>query len=352
MRTHSLPRKSFAAALLAAFAFGGVPAAADELQTKAATLFQPLPATPPALTGNPATPARVALGRDLYFDRRLSKSQEMNCNSCHDVGLGGADLQRTSVGHQWRRGDRNAPTTFNAAFNFVQFWDGRAKDLVEQAGGPMQNPVEMASTPVSVVAALKNIPGYLPRFRAAFPNEADPISFGNVTRAIAVFEATLTTPDAPFDRYLRGDAKALDAAQTSGLRTFIDKGCATCHRGINIGGAMYAKFGLVRAPDGTIRPDADKGRLAISKSPADEFVYKVPTLRNIALTAPYFHSGEVRDLHLAVKIMGAAQLGQELDAADVDNIVAFLGALTGRPPRVEYPQLPPSGPDTPTPSYP
>lgn len=327
-------------------------AVADELQTRAAALFKPIPAQPPGLAKNAVTRTRVALGKDLYFDRRLSQSQEMSCNSCHDVGMGGADLQRTSLGHKWQRGGRNAPTTFNAAFNFVQFWDGRAKDLAEQAGGPMQNPVEMANTPAAAVATLKSIPGYLPKFRAAFPADKDPITFDNITVAIAAFEATLITPDAPFDKYLRGDANALSAEQKNGLRVFIDSGCASCHRGVNVGGDMYAKFGLVRAPDGNIRPDNDKGRLAISKSPADEFVYKVPTLRNINLTAPYFHSGEVRDLRQAVTIMGEAQLGKGLTAAQVDSIVAFLGALTGTHPQITYPVLPPSAANTPTPPYP
>ncbi|SFS17233.1 cytochrome c peroxidase [Dyella sp. OK004] len=334
---------------MAAFSAG---AQADELQARANALFKPIPAQPPALPGNQATAARVALGKALYFDRRLSKSQQISCNSCHDVGTGGADQQRTSIGHNWQRGPRNSPTTFNAAYNFVQFWDGRAKDLAEQAGGPMQNPLEMANTPDAVVATLKSIPDYLPRFKAAFPGTADPITLDNATSAIAVFEATLVTPNAPFDKYLRGDANALTHEQKEGLRTFMDKGCIACHRGVNIGGEMYAKFGLIKAPGSDIRPAADKGRFAISKSSGDEFVYKVPTLRNITLTAPYFHSGQVRDLGEAVKIMGEAQLGQKLSDTDVNNIVLFLGSLTGAQPKVDYPVLPPSGPDTPAPPYP
>lgn len=325
---------------------------ADELQARANALFKPIPAQPPTLPGNQATAARVSLGRALYFDKRLSKSQQISCNSCHDIGTGGADQQRTSIGHHWQRGVRNSPTTFNSVFNFVQFWDGRAKDLAEQAGGPLVNPVEMANTSPEVVATLKSIPGYLPRFKAAFPGEADPITIDNATSAIDVFEATLITPNAPFDKYLRGDASALTVGQKEGLRTFMDKGCIACHRGVNVGGEMYAKFGLIKAPGSDIRPDADKGRLAISKSSGDEFVYKVPTLRNIALTAPYFHSGQVRDLGEAAKIMGEAQLGQKLSDADVNNIVLFLGTLTGAQPKVDYPILPPSGSDTPAPPYP
>ncbi|MFC4763655.1 cytochrome-c peroxidase [Dyella koreensis] len=340
---------AFAALATLAFSAG---AQADELQARANALFKPIPAQAPALPGNQATAARVALGKALYFDRRLSKSQQISCNSCHSIGAGGADQQRTSIGHHWQRGVRNSPTTFNSAFNFVQFWDGRAKDLTEQAGGPMQNPVEMANTPAAVVATLKSIPGYLPRFKAAFPGEADPITFDNTTKAIAVFEATLTTPNAPFDKFLRGDANALTAAQKEGLRTFMDKGCIACHRGVNAGGEMYAKFGLVKAPGKEIRPDADKGRQAVSKSPDDAFVYKVPTLRNIVLTAPYFHSGKVRDLGEAVRIMGETQLGQALSDADVSSIVMFLGSLTGDQPKVSYPELPPSGPATPAPDYP
>jgi cytochrome c peroxidase len=240
----------------------------------------------------------------------------------------------------------------NSVFNFVQFWDGRAKDLADQAAGPIQNPVEMASSKTKVVDTLKHIPGYAPMFQSAFPEDKDPITFDNVTQAIAAYEATLITPNAPFDRYLKGDANALNADQKAGLQLFINDGCAACHNGVGVGGAMYAKFGVVSDPDPQLRPASDKGREDITKSPADEYVYKVPSLRNITLTGPYFHTGKVSDLHQAVAIMGKVQLGQTLPPADIDKIVDFLGSLTGDQPKVVYPSLPPSTPDTPKPPYP
>ncbi len=200
--------------------------AAGSLMSTAQGLFKPIPLTPPALPGNVATPAKLALGKMLYFDPRLSASHAISCNSCHNVGLGGVDAEETSIGHRWQRGGRNAPTVLNAVFNTAQFWDGRAKDLEEQAGGPMLNPVEMASPRAHVAEQLAGIPGYVSAFKRAFPNEADPVTLQNAQKAIAVFEATLITPNAPFDRFLRGDAGALNATQTEGLRLFVAKGGA------------------------------------------------------------------------------------------------------------------------------
>ena len=327
-----------------------VPALAqDPLMARAKEQFQPIPATPPALPGNPASPAKVELGKMLYFDPRLSASHAISCASCHNIGLGGADAEPTSIGHRWQHGGRNAPTVLNAVFNTAQFWDGRAKDLEEQAGGPMVNPVEMASPPAHVAEQLKNIPGYRAVFAAAFPGEADPVTLANTQKAIAVFEATLITPNAPFDRFLKGDASALSAEQKQGLALFMDKGCAACHNGINVGGGMYAPFGVVEKPGADLLPPTDKGRFMVTKTPGDEYVFKVPTLRNIALTAPYFHTGQAWDLRQAVAIMGASQLGIQLTAEETDKVTAFLGALTGEQPQVVYPILPPSGAGTPQP---
>jgi cytochrome c peroxidase len=322
---------------------------ADALLGRAQSLFQPIPAAPPALTGNAATVAKVTLGRMLFFDPRLSASHAISCNSCHNVGLGGVDAEEKSIGHNWQRGGRNAPTVFNAVFNTAQFWDGRAKDLEEQAGGPMVNPVEMASPKQHVQEQLAAIPGYVTAFRAAFPGEPDPVTLANAQKAIAVFEATLITPNAPFDRFLRGETSALSAAQKHGLQLFIDKGCAACHNGVNVGGGMYAPFGVVERPGAELLPPDDKGRFAVTKTVSDEYVFRVPSLRNIALTAPYFHTGRSWDLKQAVAVMGASQLGMQLSAGDTDAIVAFLGTLTGEVPRVLYPLLPPSVAATPRP---
>ena len=320
-----------------------------DLMKKAQGLFKPIPAKAPALPGNPATPAKVALGKMLYFEPRLSESHAISCNSCHMIGMGGVDLQETSIGHGWQRGGRNAPTVYNAVFDVAQFWDGRAKDLEQQAGGPLVNPVEMGTTEAHVVEQLKAIPGYGAAFAKAFPDAADPLTFDHVRQAIAVFEATLVTPNALFDRYLAGDDKALVADQKEGLALFIDKGCTTCHNGINVGGGMYAPFGVVERPGADVLPPGDKGRFAVTKTVSDEYVFRVPGLRNIVLTPPYFHSGKVWDLRQAVAIMGSSQLGAQLTDAEVDKITTFLGALNGEQPSVTLPILPPSVATTPRP---
>ena len=328
----------------------GTPALAiDDLMTAAQARFKPIPSAAPVLPDNAATPAKVELGKMLYFDPRLSASHSISCNSCHNIGLGGVDVQETSIGHRWQRGGRNAPTVFNAVFNTVQFWDGRARDLEAQAGGPVVNPVEMASPTAHVAEQLAATPGYVVAFRSAFPSEATPVTLANVQKAIAVFEATLITPNARFDKYLKGDANALTAKENSGLKLFMDKGCAACHNGINVGGGMYAPFGVVERPDASVLPPNDKGRFMVTKSPGDEYVFKVPTLRNIALTAPYFHTGKAWDLRQAVGVMGTSQLGAQLTAEEIDTIVAFLDTLTGEQPRITYPILPPSVALTPQP---
>lgn len=323
--------------------------AQDDLMSRARQQFKPIPTTPPELPGNKATDAKVELGRMLYFDPRLSASHTISCNSCHNIGLGGADAEPTSIGHRWQHGGRNSPTVYNAVFNTAQFWDGRAKDLEQQAGGPMVNPVEMASPAAHVAEQLKGIPGYHDAFARAFPGEPDPLSLGNAQKAIAVFEATLITPHAPFDRFLEGDANALSPVQKTGLAVFMDKGCSACHSGINIGGGMYAPFGVVENPGASFLPPADKGRFMVTKTPSDEYVFKVPTLRNIALTAPYFHTGQAWDLRQAVAVMGASQLGIKLTDDEIGNITAFLDSLTGEQPTVIYPALPPSVATTPRP---
>ncbi len=330
-----------------ASAVGATPAAgaasvAEPLMARARTLFKPIPAAAPALPGNDATPAKLALGKMLFFDPRLSASHAISCASCHNIGLGGADNEPTSIGHHWQRGGRNAPTVLNAVFNTAQFWDGRAADLQAQAGGPMVNPVEMASPQAHVTEQLQGIPGYRDAFARAFPGETDAITLTNVEKAIAVFEAGLLTPDSPFDRYLKGDGSALTAAQKQGLQLFIDKGCAACHSGVNVGGGLYARFGVVASPGAVMRPPGDKGRSVVTGLTGDDYSFKAPTLRNIALTAPYFHTGSVWDLRQAVDVMGASQLGDKLTASELDSITTFLGSLTGVQPSLVLPILPPS----------
>lgn len=317
-------------------------AAADKLMEDARAVFKPIPLNPPKLENNEATPEKLALGTMLYFDPRLSASHAISCASCHAIGLGGADNESTSIGHRWQHGGRNAPTVFNAAYNLAQFWDGRAKDLYEQAGGPMVNPVEMASPQEHIVEQLKSLPAYNAYFAKAYPGQADPITRDNVQKAIAVFEATLITPNAPFDKYLRGDNNAINAQQKAGLQLFMDKGCSTCHNGVNMGGGMYSKFGVQSSPGDKILPPADVGRFTVTKDEADRYSFKVPTLRNVALTAPYFHSGQVWDLNEAITVMGKTQLGTDLTPDETAKIAAFLETLTGDTPRVFLPALPPS----------
>lgn len=339
-------------ALVSAFVAGLVPAAAqaETLQEKVAQYFQPIPSVVPAVKDNAITRPKIDLGRALFFDPRLSASGVFSCNFCHNVGTGGDDNLETSIGHGWQKGGRNAPTVFNAVLNVAQFWDGRAEDLKAQAKGPVQAGVEMANTPAQVVTTLKSMPAYVTWFKDAFPGEADPVTFDNMAKAIEAFEATLITPASPFDQFLEGNENALNAEQKAGLELFVDKGCASCHSGVNVGGQDYFPFGVVEKPGADVLPPGDEGRFAVTKTADDEYVFRAAPLRNIALTAPYFHSGKVWDLKQAVAIMGSAQLGTELTEDEVTKITAFLGSLTGEMPRVEYPVLPPETDTTPRPS--
>lgn len=321
----------------------------DALIKLASSFFSPIPTEPPEIEGNPLTPEKIELGKMLFFEPRLSASQILSCNSCHNLAMGGDDNQETSIGHGWQAGPRNSPTVFNAVFNVAQFWDGRAADLKEQAKGPIQASVEMNNDPERVIATLRSMPEYVELFKRAFPDDKDPISFDNVTRAIEAFEATLITPNAPFDRYLQGDKDALTEQQKRGLQTFINAGCVACHYGVNLGGQQYFPFGVVERPGAEILPRDDKGRFEVTKTATDEYVFRAVPLRNVALTPPYFHSGKVWDLKQAVAIMGVAQLGRELSDSEIDDIVAFLWSLNGEKPRVELPQLPPRTQETPLP---
>ena len=324
-------------------------AADDDLRTRADQMFDPVPYKVPKVRDNAVTIEKIELGRMLFFDPRLSASGLISCNTCHNLGTGGDDNLPTSVGHGWQKGPRNAPTVFNAVFNAAQFWDGRAEDLKEQAKGPIQAGVEMANEPAAVVTTLKSMPEYIDRFGRSFPGEADAVTFDNMARAIEAFEATLITPASRFDQWLEGNDAAMTAEEKSGLKLFMDKGCAACHNGVNLGGQDYYPFGLVKNPGADILPPEDKGRFAVTETVSDKYVFRASPLRNIALTAPYFHSGQVWDLQQAVAIMGTAQLGTELTDEEARLVTRFLETLTGEQPRVEYPILPVETAKTPKP---
>ncbi|MBR9763804.1 MAG: cytochrome-c peroxidase [Rhodobacteraceae bacterium] len=323
--------------LLAGTALAGS-AAADDLRDDAAGMFRPLPSTIPAVADNPVTGEKIDLGKMLFFDPRLSLSGVFSCYSCHNLTTGGDDNLETSVGHGWQKGPRNAPTVLNAVLNEAQFWDGRAEDLKAQAKGPVQAGVEMANTPDNVEEMLNSMPGYMGLFETAFP-EGGGANFDNMARAIEAFEATLLTP-APFDAWLNGDDAALSAEASAGLELFMDLGCVSCHSGVNVGGHGYYPFGLIEKPGADVLPEGDKGRFAVTETVDDEYVFRAAPLRNVALTAPYFHSGKVWDLKVAVQIMAESQLGEALSDTDAGRIVAFLDSLTGELPEVTLPVLP------------
>lgn len=328
---------------------GNANASDDELLKSANGYFKPIPAAIPEVKNNVITDEKITLGRMLFFEPRLSASHLISCNTCHNVGMGGGDNLETSIGHGWAKGPRNAPTALNAVFNVAQFWDGRAEDLKAQAKGPVQAGVEMNNTPAAVETTLKSMPAYVEAFKRAFPESADPVSFDNMAKAIEAFEATLTTPGSRFDQYLGGNASAINDTEKAGLKLFMDKGCVACHNGVNIGGHDYYAFGVMEKPGADILPAGDTGRFSVTKTASDNYVFRSAPLRNIELTAPYFHSGKVWDLRQAVAIMGQSQLGQKLTEKEIDAITAFLKTLTGRQPKVEYPILPPSTDKTPKP---
>lgn len=327
----------------------GSAASAQDLRELARDYFEPVPSTIPALTDNVVTPEKIDLGKALWFDPRMSSSGVFSCNSCHNLATGGDDNMPTSIGHGWQKGPRNSPTVLNAIFNEAQFWDGRAPDLAEQAKGPVQAGVEMANTPDNLIATLMSMPQYVEWFEAAFPDEDDPVTFDNFAKAIEAFEATLITP-APFDAWLNGDDAALDDQQKLGLQLFVDSGCASCHSGVNLGGNGYYPFGLIEKPGAEVLPEDDKGRYAVTETAIDEYVFRASPLRNIAVTAPYFHSGAVWDLNTAVGIMATSQLGADLNDEEIEAITAFLQSLTGEVPEIVYPILPPETATTPHPT--
>jgi len=312
----------------------------------ALTAFAPLPEAVPAAQGG-STADMVNLGRLLFFEPRLSKSQKISCNSCHDLATYGVDNQPTSDGHKGQLGDRNSPTVYNAAAHFAQFWDGRAVDVEAQAKGPVLNPVEMAmpAEPM-VVMVLMSMPEYVGAFTRAFPNEKKPVSYDNMARAIGAFERKLLTPSR-WDTFLKGDKNALTPEEQIGFKTFTDAGCQTCHAGALLGGTFYQKLGVAKP----FPRSADPGREKVTRAPSDRGVFKVPSLRNIEKTGPYFHDGATAGLDQAVRDMGEYQLGRALTAEETTRIVDFLKVLTGTidPEFIKPPVLPKSTAATPKP---
>ena len=299
---------------------------ADRLMRKAGRYFEPLPVEMPG--GENDTSERVALGKKLYFDTRLSINNTQSCSSCHLVegGRAGVDNLPTSPGAEGKLGTRNSPTVLNAGWQFAQFWDGRASDLQDQAGQPILNPIEMGMPDEqSVIDKLAALEEYQQAFAKAFPDSASPLTYANLTEAIAAFERTLRT-ESRFDDFLQGNKTALSPQEQNGLSIFIRVNCVECHDGPLVGGGLYEKLGKYQAFQNT----ADQGRYEVTGDDEDRMVFKVAQLRNVAVTGPWFHDGSVTTLDDAVRSMAEMQLDQKLDDAEIKAIVAFLGSLTGK----------------------
>lgn len=288
---------------------------------------------------------KVELGKKLYFDPRLSKSGFISCNSCHNLSRGGSDNIPTSIGDKWQKGPINSPTVLNSSLNLAQFWDGRAADLKAQAGGPIANPGEMAFSHTLAIDMLASIPAYVREFKMVFGK--DKIDIDQVTSAIAEFEKTLVTPNSRFDQWMLGKSDAMTKDELAGYKLFNESGCVACHNGPNLGGNSFQKMGVVEAYKGNAGVD---GRAAVTGKDADRFNFKVPTLRNVEMTYPYFHDGAANTLTEAVDTMGRLQLGKKFTKAENAQIVAFLKTLTGDQPLFTMPLLPPSADSTPRPT--
>jgi cytochrome c peroxidase len=312
--------------------------------------FKALPKEMPVPKDNPITKEKVELGKMLFFDPRLSMDGTVSCNSCHNVMLHGGDGRPVGAGIHGQRGGRGSPTVWNAGFLSVQFWDGRAATLEDQAKGPITNMVEMGmSSHDVVIERLKQIPGYVAEFKRAFPKDKEPVTIDNLAKAIATFERTLITPNAPFDKYMLGNKKALNAQQIRGMKLVDEIGCTSCHagpmfagEGQKIGEGNYQPFPQIPGSkyDKMYDLTSDLGRFEVTKDPEDKNKWRVPTWRNVALTAPYFHNGKVRTLDEAVRVMAKTQLDMDLNEKQVEDIVAFLNSLTGEFPRLSMPMLP------------
>jgi cytochrome c peroxidase len=299
--------------------------APEQLRKEALTYFSPL-----TIDKNLSRPI-VLLGQQLFSDKRLSHDDSLSCMSCHDIQKGGVDGLPVSVGIRGQKGGINSPTVLNSSLNFVQFWNGRAASLEEQAAGPVENPIEMGETWSNVLVKLSKDAHYQQQFKALFPKEG--MTKNTIVKAISDFERSLITLDSPFDRFLQGDLKAMTAKQQKGLKKFMELGCIACHQGVGVGGSMYQKMGLVEDYFSTLkRPlrDEDYGLYQVTKKEEDKHFFKVPMLRNVALTAPYFHDGSAQDLPTAIKKMAKHQLGVGLAPNDVVELEEFLRSLTGK----------------------
>jgi cytochrome c peroxidase len=313
-----------------ALALGGGAVAQDMDEYR--SFFEALPAIPPIPEGAALTRARIDLGQMLFFEPRISGSGVISCATCHNPALGWTDRIPRATGHDGQVGERNTPTALNAAFLDSQFWDGRAATLEDQALGPIEAEIEMNMSLEQAVARLNEFQIYRDMFMAAFPGDEDPVNAPNVALAIAAFERTLVTPNSPFDRFLAGDDAALTGQQQFGMRLFADNGCIACHSGPNF---SDGNFHAIQVPGST-----DRGRALVTGDAADEHAFRTPSLRNIAVTYPYFNNGSVESLRDAVNIMGQEMLGHEFAEDELDALVAFLHALTGDMPEVEIPALP------------
>ncbi len=304
----------------------------SELDAQARVFFGSLPQLA-ANSNNPITDEKVILGKTLYFDNILSKNQTQSCNTCHNLNTYGVDNKSFSEGNDGRFGERNTPTTLNAALHLSQFWDGREPDVEAQVGVPVLNPDEMAmASEEDVIDRLENSDLYIDLFEDAFPLDQTPISFANMQKAIAAFERKLITPS-KFDAYMNGNNQALNEAEKEGLNTFIEAGCTTCHMGPLLGGSMYQKFGLhADYWEYTKSKKIDLGRFDVTGKEVDKYVFKVPSLRNISKTAPYFHDGSVESIHESVAIMAKVQVDKELTPEEIERIVLFMETLTGEVP--------------------
>lgn len=316
------------------------------MQAQAAD-WQALPKTAPTPADNPTTADKVELGKMLFMDPRFSSTGTISCNSCHNVMEGGDDSRSVSMGVHGKTGGRNAPTVWNSAFHSVQFWDGRAALLEDQAKGPVSNPIEMGMKDVeTAMQRVRAIPGYKTVFEKVFGK--DGMTVDNAAKAVAAFERTLITPNSPYDKYVNGNKKAMSKQQVSGMNKFAAIGCTSCHSGaafngpqLKLGEGFYVKFPTFdNEYVSKYKLDEDKGREEATGKAADRNMFRVPTLRNITDTAPYFHNGSVNDLSEAVRVMAKTQLNSTLPEKDVNDIVAFLGALTGEYPEIMMPRLP------------
>jgi len=304
----------------------------DSLWKVSASFFQPLPLLAEN-TENPVTENKVQLGKLLYYDKGLSFQKTQSCNTCHDLTKFGVDHEPTSRGDAGKRGTRNSPSTLNAALHFTQFWDGRMKDVEEQAGGPVLEDIEMAMPDKKVVVErLRKNPVYQKMFKAAFPEASDPVTFNNMQKAIGAFERTLITPGR-FDLFLQGEKEKLDASELKGLKTFLEFNCTICHMGPLLGGSMFQRYPLFgKHIDYTGSAVDDPGRMDVTRNEADRYFFKVPSMRNITETWPYFHDGSVKDLDSTIKIMAKSQLNLEITDEQVTGMVSFLKTLTGEVP--------------------